>query len=447
MYQMAKIIAQAYSNSPKPHKIMLFTLSVITLAITFWQPIIILSDDQEVKITSQELQIKSNIIIPNKDQIKSDKNKLNSLDSNNSEQLPDEGVINEKGIVSTEAYIISYNDNLTGVLTQYSLDINDIIALSNQYQDLRNLKVGQTLSWELNKDGRLQTLKWIISQRETRIFTRQGKSTKFNEEKQIRRGVWSDVVIQGKINNNFTFSAVNAGLTYNEAHEVSKALQWQIDLRKLKSGDKFSILLSREIIDGHSKQSRLLGVYILTNGKNYYAFRAQNGHYYDSEANSLEQEFLRYPTANIFKVSSPFSLRRINPVTGRISPHQGVDFSMPVGTPILAVGDGEVIVSKYSIAAGNFIAIRHSPQYTTRYMHLCKLLVKPGQKVKKGDRIGLSGNTGRTTGAHLHYELWFNQHAVNPLVANLPYTSRLTGKERQLFLAFVKENKLKLNIN
>ncbi len=76
------------------------------------------------------------------------------------------------------------------------------------------------------------------------------------------------------------------------------------------------------------------------------------------------------------------------------------------------------MVAKRSGAAGYYIAIRHGRTYTTRYMHLRKLLVKPGQKVKRGDRIALSGNTGRSTGPHLHYEVWINQQAVNPLTAN-----------------------------
>ena len=101
---------------------------------------------------------------------------------------------------------------------------------------------------------------------------------------------------------------------------------------------------------------------------------------------------------------------------------------MPVGTPVLAVGDGEVVIAKRSGAASNYVAIRHGRQYTTRYMHLKKLLVKPGQKVKRGDRIALSGNTGRSTGPHLHFELWTGQQAVNPLTAKLP---RSEGAERQ----------------
>jgi murein DD-endopeptidase len=115
-------------------------------------------------------------------------------------------------------------------------------------------------------------------------------------------------------------------------------------------------------------------------------------------------------------------------VTGRVAPHRGVDFAMPQGTPVLAVGDGEVVVAKRSGAAGYYVAVRHGRTYTTRYMHLRKLLVKPGQKVKRGDRIALSGNTGRSTGPHLHYEVWINQQAVNPLTAKLPRTEGLTVK-------------------
>ncbi|WP_063655577.1 murein DD-endopeptidase MepM [Candidatus Arsenophonus triatominarum] len=452
MQQMAKTIVQVYGNLPKPHKIMLGILTVATLAVAIWRPVVIQPDDKDEDISQESSPMKLGIILGSKDKSETNTNQVDNSDTDDiitdsSEQLPDEGVTDEKGADTPDEHVISNGDNLTSILTQYGLDAGDVAALSNQHRALRNLQIGQTLSWELNKDGELQILTWIISQRETRVYTRQGASSTFNEKKQIRQGVWADKVIQGKINGNFTSSAVNSGLTYNEAREVSKALQWQIDSRKLKSGDKFSVLLSREMLDGHSEQSRLLGVHLLTNGKNYYAFRAENGRYYDSEANGLERGFLRYPTAKTFRVSSPFSLRRINPVTGRPAPHQGVDFSMPVGTPILAVGDGEVIVAKFSGAAGNFIAIRHGRQYTTRYMHLRKLLVKPGQKVKRGERIALSGNTGRTTGPHLHYELWFNQRAVNPLTANLPHSGGLTGKDRQLFLAFVKENKSKLASN
>ncbi len=212
-----------------------------------------------------------------------------------------------------------------------------------------------------------------------------------------------------------------------------------MDFRKLRKGDRFAVLMSREMMDGKSEQSELQGVRMSSGGKDYYAIRAEDGKFYDRSGSGLARGFMRFPTVKQYRVSSNFNPRRVNPVTGRIAPHKGVDFAVPVGTPVLAVGDGEVIVSKRSGAAGNYVAIRHGRQYMTRYMHLKKLLVKPGQKVKRGDRIALSGNTGRSTGPHVHYEIWINNQAVNPLTAKLPRMEGLAGKERRDYLAQVRE--------
>ena len=135
-------------------------------------------------------------------------------------------------------------------------------------------------------------------------------------------------------------------------------------------------------------------------------------------------------------------------MTRRIAPHKGVDFSLAVGTPIIAPGDGVVEHIAYQAnGAGRYIKIRHGGQYTTVYMHLSKALVKVGQSVKKGDRIALSGNTGRSTGPHLHYEFHINGHPVNPMTVKLPGSgSSMPEKERKAFLAKAKtiEAKLKL---
>jgi len=245
----------------------------------------------------------------------------------------------------------------------------------------------------------------------------------------------------------FIASAREAGLTNTEINSVIKAMQWQMDFRKLKKGDVFSVLLSREMLDGKREQSELVGVRLRSDGKDYYAIRAEDGKFYDRNGAGLAKGFMRFPTTKQFRVSSNFNPRRLNPVTGRIAPHKGVDFAMPQGTPVMAVGDGEVVMAKHSGAAGYLVAIRHGRSYTTRYMHLKKLLVKPGQKVKRGDHIALSGNTGRSTGPHLHYEVWINQQAVNPLTAKLPRSEGLTGSDRRDYLAQVRDVVPKLTLD
>ncbi|MTC38278.1 murein DD-endopeptidase MepM [Providencia alcalifaciens] len=440
---MASGIVQAFNGLSKTHKIVLSTLTVATMAVAIWRPVHI--------PTSHERDSSPDTIIPlSQSTIETEGD---DLIQDSSEQLPDEGVADTDTDASdadttplAHEYVVSSGDNLSFILTQFGIEAGDVATLSNQHKSLRNLKIGQTLSWTLNADGELESLTWDVSRRETRIFNRVGATNKFEEVKEIRKGDWSNTVMTGSIDGTFAQSTKKAGLTRTEGREVTKALQWQVDFNKLKKGDKFTVLMGREMLNGTHEQSQLVGVRLQSGGKNYYAFRAEDGRYYDSEGNGLERGFLRFPTVKQFRVSSHFNPRRVNPVTGRVAPHKGVDFSMPVGTPVLAVGDGEVIVAKYSGAAGNFIAIRHGRQYTTRYMHLRQLLVKPGQKVKRGDRIALSGNTGRSTGPHLHFEMWVNQQAVNPLTAKLPSSGGLTGKERKEYLELVKETKPQLKL-
>jgi len=118
---------------------------------------------------------------------------------------------------------------------------------------------------------------------------------------------------------------------------------------------------------------------------------------------------------DLTRVASFFGIR-IDPVYGYPKMHEGMDFTAPVGTKIFATGDGKVIEAKRSRRGyGNLIIIDHGFSYTTRYAHLSKIFVKPGQKVKRGDVIGLVGNTGKSVGPHLHYEVRKNNKPVNPI--------------------------------
>ncbi|MGL5609064.1 MAG: peptidoglycan DD-metalloendopeptidase family protein, partial [Aeromonas veronii] len=165
---------------------------------------------------------------------------------------------------------------------------------------------------------------------------------------------------------------------------------------------------------------------------------------YDGQGNSLERGFRRYPTHSRYRISSNFNPARKHPVTGMVRPHEGTDFAVPVGTPVLATGDGIVQKATSHPLAGTYIVIKHGRTLSTRYLHLSKLLVKTGQRVKMGDKIGLSGNTGRSTGAHLHYELRINNRPVNAMTAKLPMAEPLSGKERRQFLAKVKSYRKEL---
>lgn len=114
-------------------------------------------------------------------------------------------------------------------------------------------------------------------------------------------------------------------------------------------------------------------------------------------------------------LTSSYGYRR-DPFTGRLSSHHGIDIAGPFGLDIHAAGDGVVTIAEYNRHGyGNEVLIDHGFGYSTRYAHLQELLVEPGEKVKRGEVIGKMGNTGRSTGPHLHYEVRLNNRTVNPM--------------------------------
>lgn len=432
MQQIARSVALAFNNLPRPHRVMLGSLTFLTLAVAVWRPYIYHPETTPIVKTIELEKSEVRSLLPEASE------PIDQAPPEEDDAIPQDELDDKTaGETGVHEYVVSTGDTLSSVLNQYGIDMGDISTLANVDKDLRNLKIGQQISWTLTPEGELQRLTWEMSRRETRTYDRVDGGFKMSSE--IAEGDWVNNVIKGTVGGSFVSSAKEAGLTSSEISAVIKAMQWQMDFRKLKKGDEFSVLMSREMLDGKREQSQLLGVRLRSSGKDYYALRAEDGKFYDRNGSGLAKGFMRFPTVKQFRVSSNFNPRRLNPVTGRVAPHKGVDFAMPQGTPVLAVGDGEVVVAKRSGAAGYYVAVRHGRTYTTRYMHLKKLLVKPGQKVKRGDRIALSGNTGRSTGPHLHFEMWINQQAVNPLTAKLPRSEGLTGSDRKDYLAQVKE--------
>ncbi|MBX9726378.1 MAG: M23 family metallopeptidase [Rickettsiales bacterium] len=122
---------------------------------------------------------------------------------------------------------------------------------------------------------------------------------------------------------------------------------------------------------------------------------------------------LGIPMAADYRKTSGFGTR-VDPFRGALSFHAGVDLGAASGTKIIATNDGRIDFAGWKTAYGNVIDVKHEYGFTTRYGHLSKILVRPGQVVKKGQVIGVQGSTGRSTGEHLHYEVRYNDRAINP---------------------------------
>ena len=123
-------------------------------------------------------------------------------------------------------------------------------------------------------------------------------------------------------------------------------------------------------------------------------------------------DLFRWPVRGY--ITSWYSWRR-DPFTGKNSFHNGIDIGVPSGTPVAAAMEGSVIEASYSPIMGNFVMLRHPAGWQTLYAHLSSITVKKGQYVARGNRVGLSGNTGYSTGPHLHFTVYKNGKSVNPI--------------------------------
>ncbi|KGQ64688.1 murein DD-endopeptidase MepM [Gallibacterium anatis] len=343
---------------------------------------------------------------------------------------------------------VADGDTLADILGSSGLEIDTVNELYQLDPTLKKLQTGQQLYWILSKDGDLQYLNWLVSRKEERVYERQTDG-RFTMQIIQKQSIWKEEVLKGDIEGNLYSHLRANGLDSKQIYQLINALQWQISLTKLQKGDRYAILVNREYLNNKlTGQGNVMGIHIISRGKSYYAIQAENGRYYNNHGETLGKGFSRYPTQRQYRISSHFNPRRKNPVTGRIAPHKGVDFSMPIGTPIIAPADGVVVKVSYQAGgAGRYVMLRHGREYQTVYMHLSRSLVKPGQSVKKGQRIALSGNTGRSTGPHLHYEFHINGVAVNPMKVKLPgMNNTMASKERQRFLrqARVVQDKLKM---
>ncbi|HHF3866346.1 TPA: murein DD-endopeptidase MepM [Haemophilus influenzae] len=398
-----------------------------------------LQSDENATSYDDELQAKDDEV----DEVKLSSDDLDTLPQHAQDAL--NGLLDAADqairITNQFSYTVTEGDRLKDVLVLSGLDDSSVQPLITLDPELAHLKAGQQFYWILDKNDNLEYLNWLVSEKEERIYERL-EDGKFKRQVIKKKSIWRKEVLKGEIQNSLNSSLREQGLDTRQISQLSNALQWQVSLRKLKKGTQFAILVSREYLgDKLTGQGNVEALRISSGGKNYYAVQAANGRYYNQQGETLGKGFARYPLQRQARVSSPFNPNRRHPVTGRVRPHKGVDFSVSQGTPVIAPADGTVEKVAYQAGgAGRYVMLRHGREYQTVYMHLSKSLVKAGQIVKKGERIALSGNTGISTGPHLHYEFHINGRAVNPLTVKLPGTSSgMSSAERKQFLVRVRE--------
>lgn len=162
--------------------------------------------------------------------------------------------------------------------------------------------------------------------------------------------------------------------------------------------------------------------------------RNHSKQYYQPNGKAMEPLFLKYPLT-FTRISSPFSMHRMDPIRHVVAPHLGVDLAAPIGTPIKSIGDGTVIFEGWSHGFGRTIIITYGKHMRGLYAHMNRFASNLPEHVKKGQVIGYVGQSGWATGPHLHLGIYIDGTAVDPLKLKIPSSAPIPDNLMDDFIA------------
>jgi murein DD-endopeptidase MepM/ murein hydrolase activator NlpD len=243
--------------------------------------------------------------------------------------------------------------------------------------------------------------------------------------------------IRGTVGGSLYRSARAAGAPGDVIQDYLRIIASQTQLSNISASDEFDIIVShRRAETGEVEVGNLLYAGIDRGGKpRIQMLKWQNG---DStqwfEASGVGESRGQMSRPSSGRITSGFGYRR-HPILGYKKMHSGVDFGAPHGSPIYAVTDGFVASAGRMGGCGNAVKLNHGGNLATRYCHMSRIAARPGQRVRQGQIIGYVGSTGLSTGPHLHYELYRNGAAINPLSVTFTQRAQLSGNDLTRFRA------------
>jgi murein DD-endopeptidase MepM/ murein hydrolase activator NlpD len=315
-----------------------------------------------------------------------------------------------------------------------------IADAASQVFDFRKLRAGNRMRVVRSAAGAMKSLTYQVD-RDTELEI-EPAATGFHAELKTVPSEIKTVAVTGQINGSLFDSVIAAGETPELAVRMAEIFAWDIDFyTDPRPGDSFRLLVEKkEYKNGQPPTyDRILVAEYDNAGHPYRAglFHDSRGvsAYYSADGQSLQKAFLRSPLKFAARVSSHFSRNRFHPILKIYRPHLGTDYAAPTGTPVQAIGSGTVAISAYKGGGGNTVEIRHTQGFESYYMHLSRRLVRSGQRVQQGQRIGLVGMTGLATGPHLDFRLKKRGSFVDFEHMKLPPANPVQKKDRREFLA------------
>ena len=338
------------------------------------------------------------------------------------------------------------------ILDSYFVDdeqINEIKKKLLKKVNLNKLDINQKIKFTLDQsENIIKEFTFQLSNTEKIYLVRNTSADEFIEKTIVTKLKKKILYRENIISKSLYRSAVEQRIPANIIIEFARVYGFQVDFqRDIKKKDSFQIMY--EIFIDETGKSIETGNILFANLKlsrknnplYYFDKKGSEGHY-DISGKSVKKALMKTPI-NGARLSSPFGMRK-HPIDGFTKMHRGTDFAAPMGTPIMASGDGVVKKAGWCGGGGNCVVIRHNSTYQTVYAHMSKFAkgIRSGVRVKQGQTIGYVGSTGKSTGPHLHYEVIVNGKKINSQKLKLPSGKALKGKDRELF----ETKKIKLDV-
>ena len=294
----------------------------------------------------------------------------------------------------------------------------------------------------------LKNLYFKSSSTEKIYLTKNIETSKFDQSILLTKLKKNIIYKENKISQSLYKAAVDQKIPANIIIEFARIYGFQVDFqRDIRKNDNFQIMYETFIDDNKKiiETGNILFANLKLSGQDnslyFFDKKGSVGHY-DKNGKSVKKALMKTPI-NGARLSSPFGMRK-HPIDGFNKMHKGTDFAAPMGTPIMASGDGVVKKASWCGGGGNCVVIKHNSTYQTVYAHMSKFAsgIRSGVRVKQGQVIGFVGSTGKSTGPHLHYEVIVNGKRINSQTLKLPSGKILKGEDRIVF----ETNKIKLDV-
>tara|TARA_Y100000816_G_scaffold231771_1_gene177083 strand:+ start:259 stop:1551 length:1293 start_codon:yes stop_codon:yes gene_type:complete len=347
---------------------------------------------------------------------------------------------------------ISSGETFDEILKKYAVSKDEIQEIKKKLSkkvNLNKLNTNQKIQFTIDQSNNLiKNFIFKLSNTEKIYLTRNIKNYQFEQKilltKLNKEVIYSENIILQSLYRSALNQNVPTGIIIDFAGIYGFQVDFQRDIRKK---DSFQVMYevfkdeNGKIIENGS----ILFANLKLSGENnrlyYFDKKGSEGHY-DRNGKSVKKALMKTPI-NGARLSSPFGMRK-HPIDGFNKMHRGTDFAAPMGTPIMASGDGVIKKAGWCGGGGNCVVIKHNSTYQTVYAHMSKFAkgIRSGVRVRQGQTIGFVGSTGKSTGPHLHYEVIVNGKKINSQTLKLPSGKVLKGDERKLF----ETKKIKLDV-